>query len=243
MQAAAVIIGNEVLSGRTQDKNINLLASSLNNIGVALAEVRIIRDDEATIITHINDLRQHYDYVFTSGGIGPTHDDITAESIAKAFKVPLNYNEEAMRLLGDYYQKQEKVFTKPRQRMARIPEGGRLIENTISVAPGFIMENVYVMAGVPAIFAAMVKHIIPELKQGAPIINQSLVVECPESELATPLSEVAQNFKECDIGCYPSWSFGKPIATIVVRGTDEQQVEAATKQIKAFLPTLQSDYQ
>ena len=196
--AGFVVIGDEILSGRTKDKNIGFLAQYLTELGIDLKEVRIVPDVQEKIIEAVNTLRAQYTYVFTSGGIGPTHDDITADAIAVAFKVSINLDPRAYKLLADYYG--EENFTPARQRMARIPEGSDLIENSVSIAPGFKIGNVHVMAGVPSIMQAMMKAITPTLKTGKKMLSATVDVPLPESKIAIELGEIQKKYPETAIG-------------------------------------------
>ncbi|MFK7866271.1 MAG: competence/damage-inducible protein A [Alphaproteobacteria bacterium] len=236
--AAFIAIGNELLSGRTQDKNLNFLALALVDHGIKLCEARFIRDDESVIIETVRELTRIYDYVFTSGGIGPTHDDITAQAVADAFGVDLPINKQAYSVLDAYYQVQDKPFTPERQRMARIPVGANLINNPVSIAPGFNIENLFVMAGVPAIFKGMVEQTMPSLTRGADFHSKSLTAFLAESVVTTPLAKIADQFIQCEIGCYPTWGFDRPMITLVVRSTDPQAVADAVAAIEAMIETI-----
>lgn len=238
--AAFLIIGNEILSGRTQDKNLSTLALALESAGIRLCEVRVIKDDADIIIKTVQALSAGFDLVFTSGGIGPTHDDITAQSVADAFNTPLIYNDEALSRMEAHYKRQDREFTDNRKLMARIPKGARLIDNPVSIAPGFIIENVHVMAGVPAIFAAMVQMLIPDLKHGTPLSSFTITALVAESEIADQLRKVAEDFPMLEIGCYPTWSLGLPASTLVIRGEDKSLVDQAGIAVKAFLPSKPS---
>ena len=230
--SAIIIIGNEILSGRTQDTNTKFLAQKLLSIGIIVNEVRIIPDSKEHIIECVNKLRIKYNYVFTSGGIGPTHDDITAKCIANAFDVKLPINEAAKKLLQDYYKNQNVELNAARLRMARIPEGANLIENPISIAPGFQIENVFVLAGVPKIFKAMVKNIIEKLKSAKPIKSKSIRIEKPEGEIAEKLASIASDFPSAQIGSYP---FKKNLVKgtrIVITHSDILVIDEITKLVK-----------
>ena len=230
--SAIIIIGNEILSGRTQDTNTKFLAQKLLSIGIIVNEVRIIPDSKEHIIECVNKLRIKYNYVFTSGGIGPTHDDITAECIANAFDVKLPINEVAKKLLQDYYKNQNVELNAARLRMARIPEGANLIDNPISIAPGFQIENVFVLAGVPKIFKAMVKDIIEKLKSAKPIKSKSIRIEKPEGEIAEELASIASDFPNAQIGSYP---FKKNLVKgtrIVITHSDILVIDEITKLVK-----------
>lgn len=228
--AGIIIIGNEILSGRTQDKNVQYIATKLTEIGVRLREVRVIPDDEQIIVDTVNHFRQTYSYVFTSGGIGPTHDDITADSIAKAFGVENKTHEEAYAVLLAHYGSEEE-FTPARQRMAKVPEGATLVPNPVSAAPGFRMDNVYVMAGVPRIMQGMLDHIVPELKGGAPILSHSISCAIPESVLAEDLGAVQAEHTDVDIGSYPHFHDGNVGLSVVVRSTDQGALDVVSAKI------------
>ena len=235
--AAFLVIGNEILSGRTKDKNIGYLAELLTILGIDLLEVRIVPDIEARIIEAVNDLRARHTYVFTCGGIGPTHDDITAASIAKAFDVPIVQDPRAVAILRDYYPGD--ALTPARLRMARIPTGANLIENPVSKAPGFRVDNVYVMAGVPAIMRAMLDAIAPTLKGGKPIISQPIDANLPESRLAESLAAIQTANPECLIGSYPRASDGKFTTQIVVRGRDAAVVARVASEIATLVQEME----
>ena len=225
--AAMLVIGDEILSGRTRDSNMHYLAGELTRIGIRLAEVRMVADDHAAIVAAVNALRGAYDTVFTSGGIGPTHDDITADAIAAAFAVPIGHRADAMALLQAHYDRQGLPFNEARQRMARIPEGAALIENPISTAPGFSLGNVHVMAGVPSIFQAMVASVLPKLTGGAPLLSQSLRVNRGEGEIAADFGALAAEFPDLQMGSYPFNTNGVYGTNLVIRGTDAARVDAA----------------
>lgn len=232
--AALLVIGDEILSGRTEDKNINFIAKYLNDGGIELKEVRVIGDEKYEIIKSVNGLRKKYDYLFTTGGIGPTHDDITAEAVAKAFKVELRKNKKAFDIMEKYYFMSNIDFTQERQKMTMMPKGAKLIDNAVSVAPGFSIGNVYVMAGVPKIMQAMMKEIMPKLKTGKKIYEESIECKKPEGEIARKLGEIQKKYKEVSIGSYPKFTPEKEIkysTEIVVRGTDEKQVNMVAGEI------------
>ena len=218
--ASIIIIGNEILSGRTQDTNSNYLAKILVEKGIALEEIRVIPDDHSTIESVINNESTTKDYVFTSGGIGPTHDDITSEAIANCFDAPLVVREDAVELLAMNYKNGKKDLNAARLRMARIPEGARLIKNKISGAPGFIIKNVFVMAGVPQIFKAMVQEIILDIRSVAPILSKTVKIFKKESEISERLWDYADKYKEISIGSYPFNSSGVFGVEIVLRHSD-----------------------
>jgi molybdenum cofactor synthesis domain-containing protein len=232
--ACLLVIGNEVLSGRTQDANIRFLALGLGQIGIPLREVRVIPDVPQTIINTVNEVRAKFDYVFTTGGIGPTHDDITSECIAAAFGVPWEPQPEAWARMERSYRPGE--FNPARQRMATMPRGATLIDNAMSVAPGFQIGNVYVMAGVPRVMQSMFEWLAPRLKGGKPIISRSVHVSgLAEGIIAAPLGEVQAKYPALDIGSYP---FYRPTANgvaIVAKGTEPAMAEAAINEVSAII--------
>lgn len=233
VSACLIIIGNEILSGRTQDTNLAFLGKSLGEIGIRLREARVVVDDEDAIVEAVNAARARYDYVFTTGGIGPTHDDITSASIAKAFGLPHGRHPEAERRLLAYYPP-EKV-NPARMRMAETPEGAELIDNPVSVAPGFRVENVYVMAGVPQIMRAMFDNIRPSLRGGPPMLSRSVTAFCPEGEVAAPLAAIQDRYPEVEIGSYPFQKQGRFGATLVFRSTARDRIDAAAAELLAFM--------
>jgi molybdenum cofactor synthesis domain-containing protein len=236
--AAMLAIGDELLSGRTRDKNIGHLASALTLQGIDLKEVRIVSDETEEIVQAVNALRKRYDYVFTSGGIGPTHDDITADSIAAAFKFPIDHDPRAMKLLEDYYASRDIEFTTARKRMARIPHEADLIDNPVSIAPGFIVGNVHVMAGVPSIFQAMLENVLPALKGGTKMLSEYVECRHGEGTIGDRLGEIQQAHGQTAIGSYPKFD-GKTYSTqIVVRGRDKQDIQRAIADIQAMLDEL-----
>ena len=225
--AAMLVIGDEILSGRTRDANMHHLAGELSRHGIDLMEVRVVSDSAEAITEAARALARAYDHVFTSGGIGPTHDDITADCIAAAFGAAIDVREDARALLAAHYESRGVEMNAARMRMARIPDGAVLIDNPVSVAPGFTLENVHVMAGVPAVFEAMVASVLPKLTGGAPMLSQTLTVNRPEGEIAGPLSVLAEDFPELSIGCYPFQKDGAFGANIVVRGQNGAQINSA----------------
>ncbi len=237
--AAMLIIGDEILSGRTKDKNIGYVADYLTNLGIDLKEVRIVSDEQADIVDAVNALRARYTYVFTSGGIGPTHDDITADSVAAAFGLPCTHHPEAMELLTMSYRSRDMEFTESRMRMARTPEGATLIANPVSIAPGFRIENVHVMAGVPKVMQAMMDSIAPTLKGGTKMTSQ--VVDCPfgEGDISTPLGVIQNEHPDTIIGSYPRFENGNYSTQIVVRSRDESAVTKAIGEVEAMLKVIQ----
>lgn len=225
--AAMLVIGDEILSGRTRDSNMHFLAKELTRTGIDLKETRVVSDDQQAIIGAVRALSSAYDTVFTSGGIGPTHDDITAECVAAAFDTPISIRDDARALLAAHYKRTGAELNDARLRMARIPDGATLIDNPVSVAPGFTIQNVHVMAGVPAVFEAMVASVLPTLTGGQPLLSQTLRVERGEGEIAGPLADLAADFPDLSIGSYPFQSNGVYGAHIVIRGQDGAQVDAA----------------
>lgn len=235
--AALIIIGNEILSGRTQDKNTAFLAETLGRHGISLHEVRIIPDIEAKIIETVNVMRAEADYVFTTGGIGPTHDDITAESIAKAFGVAWELNDEAYQMLVAHYRDEAEV-TEARKKMAMIPAGAALIDNPVSGAPGFILENVHVMAGVPRIMQAMTENVVPNLSGGAVVQSQTITCQMAESELSAGLADIQNRFSDLDIGSYPNYHGSVGGLSVVIRSTDVDQIRAAGKEVITLMQSM-----
>ena len=225
--AAMLVIGDEILSGRTRDANMHYLAGQLTELGIDLKEVRVVSDDRDAIIAAVRALSGGFDHVFTSGGIGPTHDDITADCIAAAFDVPIDVREDARALLQAHYDRSGQELNAARLRMARIPDGAKLIDNPVSTAPGFALGNVHVMAGVPSIFQAMVASVLPTLTGGAPLLSRTLRMERGEGDLAGPLSQFAADHPELSVGSYPFIKDGRHGANIVLRGTDAAALDAA----------------
>jgi molybdenum cofactor synthesis domain-containing protein len=224
--ACLIIIGNEILSGRTVDANLSYVATRLGEIGVRMAEARVVPDNEGAIVDAVNACRGRYTYVFTTGGIGPTHDDITAACVAKAFSRRFERNREAERRLLAYYPPER--VNEARMSMADMPEGVELIDNPISVAPGFRIENVYVLPGVPKIMQAMLDGLLPRLKGGARMLSRAITVLAPEGDVAAAgLGDLQACFPDLEIGSYPFWRPEGPGTTIVLRGTDRAQIDAA----------------
>jgi len=233
--AAMLVIGDEILSGRTRDANMHHLAGVLSERGIDLKEARVVSDDPDAIVAAVQALSGAYQHVFTSGGIGPTHDDITADCVAQAFGRPIDVRDDARALLQAHYDRSGQELNAARLRMARIPDGADLIDNPVSTAPGFIIENVHVMAGVPAVFRAMVDSVMPSLTGGAPLVSQTLRVDRPEGDIAGPLGQVADSYPALSIGCYPFVKDGVFGANVVVRGTDPAEVETAVARLEAEL--------
>ena len=236
MKAALIIIGNEILSGRTKDKNLAYLAEWLNEIGIQLYEVRVIRDDEKEIIDCVNLLRKKYDYVFTTGGIGPTHDDITTESIAKAFNVKLETNPEALKILQSYYKEGE--LNEARLKMTLLPKGAELVENPVTKAPGFKMENVFVMAGIPSIMQGMLEGAKIFLKIGNKMTSKSIDVFMPESYVAEELSKIQDNYPEVEIGSYPFNKEGQFGTSLVMRSANLNTLELCASDVTKMVKKL-----
>lgn len=225
--AAMLVIGDEILSGRTRDSNMNHLAKELTKHGIDLKEARMVSDDAQAITDAARTLAATYDHVFTSGGIGPTHDDITADCIAAAFDTPIDVRDDARALLQAHYDRQGQELNEARLRMARIPDGAALIDNPISTAPGFTLHNVHVMAGVPTIFETMVASVLPTLTGGAPLLSQSLRVERGEGDIAAPLTALAEAYPDLSFGSYPFSQNGLYGTNIVIRGQDGAQLDQA----------------
>ena len=225
--AAMLVIGDEILSGRTRDANMHHLAQELTKHGIDLKEVRVVSDDRDAIISATRALAEGHDHVFTSGGIGPTHDDITAECIAAAFDTPIDVRDDARAILQAHYDSTGLELNAARLRMARIPDGATLIDNPVSAAPGFSLGNVHVMAGVPAIFEAMVASVLAQVAGGQPLLSQSLRILRGEGEIADTLSQLAADFPDLSIGCYPFQKDGAFGASVVIRGVEGARVDAA----------------
>jgi len=225
--AAMVVIGDEIIMGRTQDVNVKYLAQELTLVGIDLKEVRIVGDLTNDIVLAVNSLRENYRYVFTSGGIGPTHDDITSDAIAKAFCVSIDIRADALAILKSYYEKTNTELNSARLRMARIPESATLINNSISGAPGFKIGNVLVMAGVPKIFQSMLRDVLPSLVYGTPIKSESIRVETPEGELAQLLKNFAASFPDLAFASYPFREIGLLGTNIVIRGKKQTKIDTA----------------
>jgi molybdenum cofactor synthesis domain-containing protein len=234
--AAMLVIGDEILSGRTRDANMHYLAGEVTKVGIDLREVRVVSDDPAAIVAAVQALSVGYDHVFTSGGIGPTHDDITAENVAAAFDRPISVRDDARAILAAHYDARGQELNAARLRMARIPDGATLIDNPISAAPGFTIENVHVMAGVPSIFQAMLASVLPKLTGGAPILSQALEIRRGEGDIAGPLSDLAERYPDLSIGSYPFIRDGCYGAQIVMRGQDGARLEAAMSELAEMFP-------
>jgi molybdenum cofactor synthesis domain-containing protein len=234
--AAILVIGDEILSGRTKDKNIGYIAEYLTMIGIDPREVRVVPDVEAEIVAAINVMRRRYDYVFTTGGIGPTHDDITADSVAAAFDVPIDFDPRAVTILKERFAKTGTEMNAARMRMARIPQGAELVANPVSGAPGFWIGNVIVMAGVPAIMQVMLDDVAPKLRTGTKMLSESIRADAKEGDVGTELGEVAAAFPDATIGSYPFFDEERgPNTNIVVRSRDPQTLVAARAAVEAML--------
>lgn len=233
--AALLVIGDEILSGRTKDKNIGTVAEHLTAIGIRLCEVRVVPDVEAAIVDAVNALRQRYTYLFTTGGIGPTHDDITADAIAKAFGVGIDVDPRALALLKPHYEKRGMELTAPRLRMARIPDGAELIENSVSIAPGFMIGNVIVMAGVPLVMQAMLTDVTARLRTGRKMHSLSLGLDRPEGDIAEIFAAHQAEWPDVGMGSYPSFGDGRFRTELVLRATDKVRLIESLQQLKLKL--------
>ena len=234
--AAVLIIGNEILSGRTQDQNLSYLATGLNSVGVTLREARVIPDITEVIVATVNELRRQYDYLFTTGGIGPTHDDITSECVAKAFGVPWTLHPEAHQIFLSHYKPGE--LNEARLRMAHTPEGASLIINPVSRAPGFRMGNVFVMAGIPRVMQAMFDAVKHDLRGGRPMLARTVSCHLPEGIIAKGLGEIQNRYADLDIGSYPFYRRGEFGTSLVLRGRDAVRLAAGTEEVIALVKGL-----
>jgi molybdenum cofactor synthesis domain-containing protein len=240
ISAAILVIGDEILSGRTKDKNIGFIADYLMALGIDLKEVRIVADEEQDIVDAVNALRKRYTYLFTTGGIGPTHDDITADAVAKALGLELYEDPRIIALMLERLKPED--LNEARRRMARIPRGAEHVENKISKVPGFMIENVIVMAGVPSIMQTMLDSVAPRLRTGAKMIVKTLdSVGLPEGVYAKGLGEIAKLYPNVSIGSYPSFGDGRFKNSIVVRGKDEVEVAAALAAVRALMDRLHAE--
>jgi len=231
--AAVLVIGDEILSGRTQDTNSNSIAKFLGSLGIDLKEIRVVADIEAEIVAALNALRARYTYVFTTGGIGPTHDDITADAVARAFGVGIDYHPEALEMLAARFKPGE--FNEMRRRMARIPTGASLVKNSVSTAPGFQIENVFVMAGVPMIMQAMLLELAPRLARGTVVHAVTISAAIGEGTIAAALAQLQREHATVAIGSYPAFGPGGVSVQLVVRGRDVAEVEKAAQQIEEIV--------
>ncbi|MDC0054360.1 competence/damage-inducible protein A [Candidatus Pelagibacter sp.] len=233
VNASILIIGNEILSGRTQDTNTSTLSLWLNSIGVKVKEVRIIPDIEKNIVNTVNFLRKEYDYVFTTGGIGPTHDDITAQSIAKAFNLEYEIHREGYKILESYYKSGE--FNEGRQKMIWMPKNAKLILNPTSGAPGFSVENVFCLPGVPSILKSMLGGLKNDIAGGEPVLSRTINLRTVESEIADSLTKVQDSNKDVEIGSYPFFQAGKLGVSIVIRSEDQNKINFCSSEILDFV--------
>jgi molybdenum cofactor synthesis domain-containing protein len=233
--AGLLVIGDEILSGRTKDKNIGYAAEYLTAIGIDLKEVRVVPDDEPEIVAALNALRAHYTYVFTTGGIGPTHDDITADAVAKAFGVPIDYNPRAVEILRARLAQTGGVMNEARMRMTRMPAGAELVLNKISAAPGFRIGNVIVMAGIPAVMQAMLEYVTPQLKTGAKMLSETVRADCREGDIGTELGAIAKAHPDVIIGSYPFMDERGANAHVVMRSRDPQKLATVKAEVEAML--------
>ena len=238
--AAILVIGDEILSGRTKDKNIGTIAETMTAVGVDVREVRVVPDVEAEIVAALNALRARYTHVFTTGGIGPTHDDITADAVAKAFGVSIDVDPRAVALLLERIPKAD--LNEARLRMARIPAGAALIENSVSKAPGFSIGNVHVMAGVPSVMQAMLDALVPRLKTGKTILSRSIAAGLKEGDIAAPFGAVQRDFPDVSMGSYPTFQEDVGFTTtLVLRSRDEERLDAAEAAVNAMLETVRAE--
>jgi molybdenum cofactor synthesis domain-containing protein len=236
--AAVLLIGDEILSGRTKDKNLGFIADYLVGLGIDLKEARCVADDEGDIVAAVNALRARYTYVFTTGGIGPTHDDITADAVAKAFQVPIGHHPRAREILLNYFKEIGREPNEARLRMARVPQGATLIENAVSKAPGFRMENVFVMAGVPKIMQAMMGAIAPGLERGVPMQSRTITLLGGEGDVAKPLCEIQDRYTDVFIGSYPFEGASGFSTNLVVRSRVPASLEQAETEVKALAESM-----
>lgn len=232
--ASIIIIGNEILSGRTLDVNTQEIALTLGKKGIIVAETRTIPDIKEMIITHVRELSEKYDYVFTTGGIGPTHDDITAESIAAAFDLPYSRNEEIYQIIKNYYDSIEEKLNPAREKMAYIPEGADLIFNKATMIPGFITRNVYTMAGIPDIMKAMLESTLPNLKNGNVVKSKTIDIMLGESKIADQFSDLQKKYPNIDMGSYPFTKDGQHGTSLVLRSSDYLELDAAYAELQAI---------
>lgn len=237
--AAVLVIGDEILSGRTKDKNIGTIADHLTSIGIDLKEVRIVADEQPSIVEAVNALRVRYSYVFTTGGIGPTHDDITADAVAAAFGVAIDVDERAIAVMRPAYEAKGMHLTPARLRMARIPAGADLIANSVSFAPGFMIGNVIVMAGVPGIMQAMLSEVTPRLEHGPRMLSQSISLSRPEGEIAELFAAHQKLFPDVIMGSYPAFKDGRYSTELVLRARDEQRLKSAADDLRDTLSARQ----
>ena len=236
--AAVLVIGDEILSGRTKDANLGIIADWAGVMGLDLKEARVVADVEDEIVAAVNALRQRYTYVFTTGGIGPTHDDITADAVGKAFGLPVGHDAQAVRILEEHFARIGREANEARMRMARMPQGAVLIDNPVSRAPGFRVENVFVMAGIPKVMTAMLESISQMIEPGRPMLSASVAVEATEGDIAGPLKDIQARHGPVMIGCYPRQTETGFHATIVVRSRDQAALGAAAAEVNALAERL-----
>jgi molybdenum cofactor synthesis domain-containing protein len=240
--AALLVIGDEILSGRTKDKNIGYVAEYLTGIGIDLKEVRVVPDEEPEIVAALNALRARYTYVFTTGGIGPTHDDITAECVAKAFGVPIDYDPRAVEIMRARVAQTGGVMNEARMRMTRVPKGGELVLNKISGAPGFWIGNVIVMAGIPSVMQAMLEYVTPQLKTGARMLSDTVRADCREGDIGTELGAIAKEHPDVVIGSYPFMDEnGAANTNVVIRSRDPQRLAVVKQAVEAMLQRVKAE--
>lgn len=239
--AAVLLIGDEILSGRTKDKNLGYIADFLTALGIDLLEARVVGDNEAAIVAAVNDLRSRYSYVFTTGGIGPTHDDITADAVAKAFGVPIDHDPQAVALLQAFFSEIGREPNEARMRMARLPQGARMIPNPVSKAPGFQIGNVHVMAGVPAIMQAMLQELAPGLARGVPMRSAAVTIRAGEGDIAAGLGSIQKAHPTVVIGSYPFEADDGFAAQIVLRSRDDQALATALEEVRKLAQSLVSE--
>jgi molybdenum cofactor synthesis domain-containing protein len=234
--AALLVIGDEILSGRTKDKNIGYIAEYLTGIGVDLVEVRVVADDETAIVSALNEMRARYTYVFTTGGIGPTHDDITAECVAKAFGVTIDHDPRAVAIMKERLAQTGAELNEARMRMTRIPAGAELVLNKVSAAPGFWLGNVIVMAGVPSIMQVMLDEVAPKLKTGIRMLSETVRADAREGDIGTPLGDIAKAHPDVAIGSYPFFDEKTgPNTNVVIRARDQDKLSAAKRSVEDML--------
>ncbi len=239
--AAALVIGNEILSGRTVDANLSYLGRRLNELGIQMREARVVADDEGAIVEAVNTLRSNYDYLFTTGGIGPTHDDISSACIAKAFGVSLVRHPDAERAIAEFTQANGRELTEARLKMADVADGASLIVNEVSAAPGFRIENVFVMAGIPKIMQAMFEAVADDLVGGAVMSSRTVTTFIPEGVLAPTLTTLQNEYADMDVGSYPFFEDGKPGVNVVLRGPEEAKLDEAVATLGERLDALGED--
>jgi molybdenum cofactor synthesis domain-containing protein len=240
--AGLLVIGDEILSGRTKDKNIGYIADYLSALGIDLKEVRVVADDEAAIVEAVNAMRARYNYLFTTGGIGPTHDDITADSVAKAFGVPIDHDPRAVAILRERFAPRGIELNEARLRMARLPQGSEIIENKVSGAPAFMIGNVIVMAGVPSIMQAMLDAVAPRLKTGAKMLSESVRADLREGDIGSELGEIAEAHPEVLIGSYPFFDDKRgPNTNVVMRARDAAKLKAAKHAVEEMLARVRKE--